>query len=59
MAVRYRTDAYRTVYAARIDTDIWVVHAFRKKSTKGIKTQRQDVELIRARLNRLRKELKQ
>ncbi len=33
-----RGDTFRVVYAAQIGDDIWVVHAFQKKSTRGIKT---------------------
>ncbi len=59
IALRHRTDAYRAVYALRIADDIWVIHAFQKKAQKGIKTPRKDVDLIKQRLKRLRKELKQ
>ncbi|MCE3250491.1 MAG: hypothetical protein K0R41_4316 [Geminicoccaceae bacterium] len=38
IALRYRTDAYRVVYAVRIDADICVIHAFQKKSMTGIAT---------------------
>ena len=37
VAVKYRADAYRTVYAVQIDEKIWVVHAFKKKSKSGNK----------------------
>jgi phage-related protein len=40
IALAYRSDAYRTVYAVKLGEDIWVVHAFQKKSSKGIKTPR-------------------
>ena len=32
LALKHRGDAYRVVYALQIDDDIWVVHAFQKKS---------------------------
>jgi len=57
IALRYRTDAYRIVYAVRIDADVWVVHAFQKKSKTGIQTPKQEVDLIRQRLRRLQEEL--
>lgn len=57
IALPYRGDAYRAVYAVRIGTDIWVIHAFQKKSTVGIKTPRHEIDLIAERLKRL-KELK-
>ena len=59
VALTYRTDAYRTVYAPRLGDDVWVVHAFQKKATQGIKTPKKDLDLIRERLKRLKKELQQ
>lgn len=59
VALKYRTDAYRTVYALRLGQDIWVLHAFQKKAKQGIKTPKKDLDLIRERLKRLKKELKQ
>jgi phage-related protein len=58
VALAWRGEAYRTVYAVQIDKDIWVVHAFQKKSKTGIKTPQPETELIRTRLNRLREMLK-
>ena len=59
IAVRYRTDAYRTIYAADVAGGLWVVHAFQKKSRAGIKTPKADIQVARERLSRLRKELLQ
>ena len=59
IALRYRTDAYRTVYALQVANDIWVIHAFQKKAKKGLKTPQKDVDLIKQRLKRLQKELMQ
>jgi phage-related protein len=58
IASRYRTDAFRVLYAVKIDADIWVIHAFQKKSKSGIKTPRMEVELIHDRLKRLKEALK-
>ena len=58
IALKHRGDAYRTVYAVKIDDAIWVLHAFQKKSKTGIKTPKQEVDLITARLRRLKEELK-
>jgi phage-related protein len=58
LALRYRGDAFRVVYALQINHDIWVVHAFQKKSKSGIKTPRQEIDLIHARLKRLKEMLK-
>jgi phage-related protein len=56
IALAYRSDAYRAVYAVRLGAAVWVVHAFQKKSRTGIKTPKQDIELIRQRLRRLQEE---
>jgi phage-related protein len=45
------------VYAVQLAEDIWVVHAFQKKSTRGIKTSKHHVDLIKNRLIRLREML--
>ena len=46
----YQTDAYRAVYTVRFHDAIYVLHAFQKKSTHGIATSQQDIDLIRQRL---------
>jgi len=58
VALAWRGDAYRAVYAVLIDDAVWVVHAFQKKSKSGIKTPRAEIELIRHRLKRLKEILK-
>jgi phage-related protein len=58
LALRHRGDAFRVVYALQIDDDIWMVHAFQKKSKTGIKTPDREVDLIRDRLKRLKEMLK-
>ena len=57
IALRYRTDAYRAVYAVQVDDAIWIVHAFKKKAKTGIKTPKSDLDLIRTRLKGLREML--
>ena len=57
VALAWRGEAYRTVYIAQMGPDLWVVHAFRKKSTKGIKTPKHEIELIRERIKRLKEML--
>jgi len=56
IALAYRSDAYRAVYAVQIDEDLWVIHAFQKKSTKGIKTPKKEADLIRERIKRLKEQ---
>lgn len=55
---RYNTDTYRSVYGLKIGKDIWVVHAFKKKSKTGIKTPKEDVDLIERRIKLLKEMLK-
>ena len=59
VALKYRTDAYRTVYALQLEERLWILHAFQKKAKQGSKTPKKDIDLIRERLKRLKKELQQ
>ena len=49
IAIPYDTDAYRTVVAVQLGQKIYVLHAFKKKSKKGIATPKSDVALIKQR----------
>jgi len=49
IAVRYDKDAYRTVVAVQLGKKLYVLHAFQKKSKRGIETPKRDVELIKQR----------
>jgi phage-related protein len=42
--------AWRAVYTVRFQDAIYVLHAFQKKSTKGIATPAREIELIKKRL---------
>ncbi|MFD6319206.1 type II toxin-antitoxin system RelE/ParE family toxin [Methylorubrum thiocyanatum] len=57
VVLRHRNDAFRVVYAVQIDTDLWVVHAFQKKSISGIKTPQHEIDVVRERLKRLKEAL--
>ena len=46
----FRTNTYRAIYTTKINEKIYVLHAFQKKSKKGIQTPRQEIDLIRRRL---------
>lgn len=46
----YQTDTYRAVYTVRFGERVYVLHAFQKKSRKGIATSQSDIELIKRRL---------
>jgi phage-related protein len=58
IALPFEGDAYRVVYALQLSDDIWVVHAFQKKSTQGIKTPKREIDLIKDRLKRLKEMLR-
>jgi phage-related protein len=49
-------DTYRAVYTVRLAGRIYVLHVFQKKSKTGIKTPKQQIELIRSRLKRAEEE---
>jgi phage-related protein len=49
LALRYASDAYRVVVAVQLGKRIYVLHAFQKKSKRGIATPQRDVDLIRKR----------
>ena len=56
---RHDTNTYRAVYTVQFAGIIYVLHAFQKKSKRGIATPQKDIELIRRRLadaGRLHKE---
>lgn len=57
LALRHRGDAWRVVYAVQIGNDIWVIHAFQKKSKSAIATPAHEIELVRGRLKRLKEML--
>ncbi len=47
---RHAGDAFRAVYTVSLGDDVYVLHAFQKKSTRGIAMAKHDIELIKARL---------
>lgn len=47
----FDSDTYRAVYTVRLRSGIYVLHVFQKKSPKGIKTPKREIDLIHARLN--------
>jgi len=58
IALPYRGDAFRVVYAVQLTGEIWVVHAFQKKSTQGIKTPKREIDPIKDRLKRVKEMLR-
>ena len=57
IALPFRGNAFRVVYAVQLADEIWVVHAFQKKSTQGTTTPTREVDLIKDRLKRLKEML--
>jgi phage-related protein len=49
IALRYATNAYRVVLGVQFGRRIYVLHAFQKKSKRGVETSKRDIELIRKR----------
>jgi phage-related protein len=43
-------DTYRAVYTVRFGDAVYVLHAFKKKSKRGIKTPQGDIDLVKRRL---------
>jgi len=43
-------DAYRAVYTVRFKSGVYALHAFQKKSHRGIATDKRDIELVEQRL---------
>ncbi len=54
IALPFRGNAFRVVYAVRIAEEIWVLHAFQKKSVRGIKTPQLEIDLVKERLKRVK-----
>jgi len=51
VVAQHRGDTWRAVYTVRFAEAVYVLHAFQKKSTRGIATPKKDIELIRHRLS--------
>jgi phage-related protein len=58
IALIFRGDAFRVVYAVQLADEVWVLHAFKKKSKQGIKTPKQEIDLVKERLKRLKEALR-
>ena len=46
----FDSDTYRAVDTVRFSEAVYILHAFKKKSKRGIKTPQSDIDLIRRRL---------
>ena len=54
IVARYDTNTYRAVYTVKLGENIYVLHVFQKKSTRGIRTPRREIDLIKQRLRIVR-----
>lgn len=57
LALRHRGDAFRVVFAIQLGADVWVIHAFQKKSKSGIATPQAEINVVRERLRRMKEAL--
>ncbi len=58
VALGFRGNAFRVVYAIQLANEIWVIHAFQKKSKQGIKTPKREIDLVKNRLKMLKDALR-
>ena len=58
IALPYRGNTFPVIYAVQLGKDLWVVHAFQKKSTQGIKTPKREIDLTKERIKRLKEMLR-
>jgi phage-related protein len=56
ISVRDRSGTYRAIYVLKVGAAIWIVHTFQKKSHRGIKTPRREIELVRGRIKLLQQQ---
>ena len=52
-------EAYRAVYTVRFTRAVYVLHAFQKKSKRGVATRKADLDLIDRRLKRAKEDYAQ
>ncbi len=52
----HKGNTYRVIYTIRFERAVYVLHAFQKKSPRGIKTARPDVALVTERLKAARED---
>ena len=55
----YDGDTYRAVYTVRFAGAVYMLHAFKKKSKRGIATPKAELDLIKQRFKRAREDYEQ
>ena len=58
IAFPYRGNAFRLIYALQLGEELWVVHAFQKKSAQGVRTPKHEIDVIKERVTRLKEMLR-
>lgn len=53
----YDTNTFRAIYTIEIKNAIYVIHVFQKKSKRGSKTPKEDLEKIKTRIKDLRNQI--
>jgi phage-related protein len=51
IVAQHHGDTWRAVYTVRYAEAVYVLHAFQKKSKRGVATTKKDIDLIRQRLS--------
>ena len=59
IVVDFDGDAFRTIYTVRFAEAVYVLHAFQKKSRRGITTPKAELRLVEARLARAKEDYEQ
>ena len=52
----YDGNTFRVVYTVKFSEAVYVLHAFQKKSRKGVRTPKREMDLVRERLKRARED---
>lgn len=55
----FDTNTYRAIYTVKFSSIIYVLHTFQKKSKKGIKTPKQDIDIVKKRLQAAKEHFQQ
>jgi phage-related protein len=55
----YDTNTYRAVYTVKVGRSLYVLHAFMKKSKRGMSTPKKEIDLIKRRLRRAKEMAKE
>lgn len=55
--MEYDKNAYRTIYILNCEDTIYVLHCFQKKSKIGIKTPKEEIDIIKQRLKFLKTQI--